>query len=171
MVHFPSDLSYDELVAQWDEHTSPARFAGNDDSMDLIFVSKRKGNKVKLVRRARTAREPFSTVFRGKIVETEKGSEVVGYFTKALSDYAFAAGLIALLFYIRSIIIERAEALNTINIFLVIAIAGCSLLLMNLRPAKRRYADFIYRITGVDTGLFLSRREVDERSGENGQSE
>ena len=60
MHTFESRYSKDELISRWDEFTSPARFAGTDDVMDLIFVSKRKGNKVRLVKRARTKRDPFA---------------------------------------------------------------------------------------------------------------
>ena len=44
MVKFTSEYSQNTLIEKWDEYTSPARFAGSDDTMDLIFVSKRKGN-------------------------------------------------------------------------------------------------------------------------------
>lgn len=159
MVRFESDLSPEILLNKWDEHTSIARFAGSDDTMDLIFMSKRKGNKVKLVRKARFAYEPFSSVFRGKIVKTEKGSEIVGFFTKSFADYAIIAAVMALLFYIRSFIEARGESLNTINALLVAAIVGSVLLLINYRPTKRKYADFIYRITGKEMSLFLSKKE------------
>ena len=86
MIKFQSDKSVNELIEQWDEHTSISRFAGSDETMDLIYVSKRKGNKVRLVRKAPLAHEPFSPVFRGVIRESEQGSEIAGYFTKSLFD-------------------------------------------------------------------------------------
>ena len=166
MVRFSCDLDYEELIAKWDEHTSPARFAGSDDNMDLIFVSKRKNNSVKLVRRARSSREPFSTVFRGKIKKCGDKSEIVGFFTKTFFDYAFVTLLIGLVFYIRSVIIERAEQLTSINAILAVVIVGSLLLLINTRAAKRRYSDFICRITGFDPELFLSRKEKNEKKNQ-----
>lgn len=162
MVRFPSELSIDELTENWDEFTSPARFAGSDDTMDLIFVAKRKENKVKLVRRARTVREPFSCVFRGEIVKTEQGSEIKGSFTKSYFDYILCAAVLGILFYIRSFIIERGASLGAMNTLLIAAIIGSILLLANFRPTKRRYAEFLYQITGKDAKLFLSRKEIKE---------
>lgn len=160
MVKFPSEFSGKELTERWDEFTSPARFAGSDDRMDLIFVSKRDNNKVRLVRRARHAFEPFSTVFRGKIVSNEQGSEIVGSFTKSFFDYSVIALILALLLYIRAIIIERGESLATINSLLIIGIIGGLILLYNRRSEKRKYAEFIFRITGNEIPIFLSKKEL-----------
>lgn len=159
MIKFPSNLSPQELAEKWDEYTSPARFAGSDDTMDLIYVSHRKENTLKLVRKARTAREPFSCIFRGRINATEKGSEIVGFFAKSVFDYVIVAIILALVFYIRSLIVARGESLGAINTILVVALCASALLLYNTRAAKRRYADFIFRITGQEIPVFLTRKE------------
>lgn len=163
MTNFESNMSVSELIEKWDEYTSAARFAGSDDTMDLIFIAKRKDKKVKLVRRARSSYEPFSTVFRGKISESENGSKISGIFTKSIIDYVAVTLIIGLLFYIRAVFIERGDALNTVNVLLACAVIGGGLLLYNTRASKRRYADFITRITGCDNKYFLSKREVEER--------
>lgn len=162
MVKFKSDFSPDTLKERWDDFTSPARFAGNDDTMDLIFVAKRKNEKLKLVRRARSSFEPFACVFRGKIIKSEQGGEIVGIFTKSIVDYFVVAGIFALLFYIRSFIVERGTSLNTINSLLIIAIVSAVLLLKNRRASKRKYSEFIYRVTGQDMQLFKTKREENE---------
>lgn len=159
MICFESDFSVEKLIENWDDFTSPARFAGNDDTMDLIFVAKRKDDRVKLVRRARFSREPFSTVFRGKIRKTKNGSEIVGVFTKTIFDYVFSAAVIGFIYYVRSIIIERGASLNTINALLAISIIAFLLLLLNTRATKRRYSDFLCRITGKPNDKFLTKRE------------
>ncbi len=162
MVRFQSDKSIDELIKKWDEHTSISRFAGSDDTMDLIFVSKRKGYNVRLVRKAPLAREPFSSVFRGVIRKKERGSEIVGCFTKSIFDYFFIAAVFFMLFYIRSYIIERGNNLATVNTLIIIAIIGSVLCLCNFRSTKRKYADFISRITGKESSLFLTKSELKE---------
>ena len=159
MIIFKSNYTEDETIKRWDEYTSLARFAGSDESMDLIFVSKRKENKVKLIRRAKASREPFSMVFRGKIVTAESGCEIRGVFTKSIIDYFVAAAIMIFLFYIRSVVIARGESPKTIGWLIAIAMVGCVLLLFNFRSAKRRYAEFICRITGVDVNLFKPRHE------------
>lgn len=169
MIKFPSDLSPEELAEKWDEYTSPARFAGSDDTMDLIYMSRRNGYKVNLVRKARSAREPFSCIFRGRIKKSEKGSELVGFFAKSIVDYVVVAGLLALVFYIRSLIITRGENPGAINIILMVALVGSALLLYNTRAAKRRYSEFIFRITGKEIPIFLTRNE--KKESEKNQSE
>ncbi len=165
MLNFKSKLSYDELKARWDEFTSPARFAGSDDNLDLVFMSKRNDDKVKLVRRAKSTREPFSCVFRGRIKKSENGSEIVGVFTKAWIDYIFVAIVLGLMFYIRNGISERGEPMNTINAVLAFSIVAGILLLLNTRATKRRYCDFIARIADVEHRYFLKKNENAEEEG------
>ena len=87
MVEIRSGHKREVLESRWDEMTSPARFAGCDDTMDLIFVAKRSGGRVRLVRKARIAHEPFCCVFRGKISGSGSGSVIKGVFTKSVADY------------------------------------------------------------------------------------
>ena len=157
MVNYCSDYLAEELIERWDEYTSPARFAGSDDMMDLIFVSKRNGDRVRLVQRSRTSRDPFACVFRGRIKENRQGSQISGVFTKAIVDYAVVAAVWALLFYIRSYIIERGDSLSTINVLLGCALVIGVALLYNTRRARLRYSEFISRIVGKENTLFLPK--------------
>ena len=157
MINFESKYDVEELISRWDEFTSPSRFSGSDDSMDLIFVSKRNDSKVKLVRRARANRDPFSTVFRGKIVKTEKGSAISGIFTKSILDYLVVALILGFLFYLQS-----ASETN-ISALLACAVIGAGVLLYNTKSSKRRFADFICRITEADNHLFLTKKELKEK--------
>ena len=159
MITLPSDYSFEELVARWDDFTSPARFAGSDESLDLVYKSRRRGDKVTLVRRSDSMREPYAAVFRGKIVKTAQGSEIRGIFTKSFADYAVTAAIIALAVIIRIYAQDRADSLETANVLLAAAIIIGLLLLFNLRSAKRKYLDFICKITGKEVDLFKSRRE------------
>ncbi|MBR0231523.1 MAG: hypothetical protein IJQ53_04790 [Clostridia bacterium] len=52
MVELESDYSKEELISRRDEYTSSARFAGSDETLDLIFVSKRNGDRIKLIRKS-----------------------------------------------------------------------------------------------------------------------
>lgn len=164
MLDFNSDYNADELSERWDEFTSPSRFAGSDEMLDLVFVSNRKDNKVKLVRRAKTNREPFSCVFRGKIEENGFGSKISGFFTKSIFDYAAIGAILALLYYIRCLILERGESPKTINILLIFAIVAGIALLYNTRASRRKYCEFISRITGKENKHFLSKKEMNEEN-------
>ena len=96
MLFMESRYSPEQLLARWDERTSPARFAGNDDVMDVIFMASRKKNRVFLIRKARRTLDPFTTVFRGKIIPYGDGSALQGNFSKRLFDYLLLLGLLAL---------------------------------------------------------------------------
>ena len=51
MLILESRFSPSELAERWDDRTSPARFAGNDDVMDDIYIARRKDNRVFLIRK------------------------------------------------------------------------------------------------------------------------
>ena len=166
MIKFKSSYSCDELINRWDDYTSFSRFAGCDDTMDLIFVSKRNGNKVRLIRKARISREPFSVVFHGKIIKTERGSAIEGFFSKSIADYVGVGAVDAILFYIRTCVIQRGEDLNTINSLVVIALIASLVMLTNFRPAKRKYAEFISRIVGNENTFFISKSEFKNKAND-----
>lgn len=157
MLSFESKLSVEELKNKWDEYTSPARFAGSDENLDLVFISKRNDQKVKLTRRSKATREPFICVFRGKIEHTEQGSRIVGIFTKTIIDYLFVFGVIALLFYIKAEIVARGGAPSAINAVLAFSVVAGVLLLINARGTKRRFCDFISRIVGEENRYFMRK--------------
>ena len=160
MHSFNSRFTVDELINRWDEFTSPARFAGADEIMDLIFVSKRKGNKVRLVRRARSKREPFSCVFYGRIESKEQGSEIKGIFAKSLIDYVAVAMIVALFAYIRYVVVARGDSPVTVNVMLAASIIIGAFLLYNTRSAKRKFAEFLSCITDTENEKFKSKKEL-----------
>ena len=160
---FESRYSRDELISRWDEFTSPARFAGTDDMMDLIFVSKRKGNKVRLVKRVRSKRDPFACVFYGKIEDSEKGSMIKGFFAKTFVDYFVVAVIISLFAYMSYYISARGDSTATVNALLGASVVFGALLLYNTRSTKRKYAEFISRITDVENDKFLSKKVLRDR--------
>jgi len=160
MAVFTSNYSQSELIERWDDYTSISRFAGCDDTMDLIFCSKRNGDRVKLVRKARAAKEPFMVVFRGNIKKTEAGSKITGLFTKSIADYILIAVVLTIVFAMRYYAGVRNVNLTTANTLLVCAIVLSLLALICRRKTKRKYEEFISRITGIDNGIYLSKREA-----------
>lgn len=96
MATLKSNHSPVELASRWDERTSPARFAGNDDVLDTVYRAKRKGNSVFLIRKGSVSLDPFTTVFRGKILPCGEGSMIKGYFSKRAFDYVLLAILLCL---------------------------------------------------------------------------
>ena len=87
---FKSNYGKEELIARIDDLTSEARFAGADEINDWVFQSKRKDDRIKIVRKPKNAYDPFAAVFRGKIVGLENGSAIKGVYTKSVFDYVFS---------------------------------------------------------------------------------
>ena len=162
MIKLESDYSKEELLSRWDEYTSAARFAGSDETLDLIFVSKRNGDRIKLIRKSNSVHEPYAAVFRGKISGEGGRSCIKGIFTKSVLDYIFTALIIALAFVVRFYAESRGASLYTANVILAAAIIIGILLLFNYRGTKRRYTDFMCRITGRENELFRARGETKE---------
>lgn len=147
MLFLESRYSPEQLLARWDERTSPARFAGNDDVMDVIYVASRKDDRVFLVRKGRRTLDPFATVFRGRVVPCDGGSALQGRFSKRLFDYLILLVLLALevFFY------QRAVAGGSVtSSFTVGCLAFAFLLLLLAIPlphTKKRYREFLKEIT------------------------
>lgn len=146
MVEIRSGHKREVLESRWDEMTSPARFAGCDDTMDLIFVAKRSGGRVRLVRKARIAHEPFCCVFRGKISGSGSGSVIKGVFTKSVADYFIVLLITALLFYIRHEVILRGSSQYTINFLIAFWLVAAVMLLYNTKRARVKYIEMLNRI-------------------------
>lgn len=146
MVEIRSGHKREVLESRWDEMTSPARFAGCDDTMDLIFVAKRSGGRVRLVRKARIAHEPFCCVFRGKISGSGSGSVIKGVFTKSVADYFIVLLITALLFYIRHEVILRGSSQYTINFLIAFWLVAAVMLLYNTKRARGKYIKMLNRI-------------------------
>lgn len=91
MVELESDYSKEELISRRDEYTSAARFAGSDETLDLIFVSKRNGDRIKFIRKSNSVHEPYAAVFHGKISGEGGRSCIKDIFTKSVLDYIFTA--------------------------------------------------------------------------------
>jgi len=143
MIKLVSEHSENELYLRFDERINPARFAGNDDVMDLYFYGSRKGSRIKLTRRTGISRDPFSTVFRGKIVRTEEGSEIRGFFTKGFLDYIFVSIGLFFIFAIYMVVKSRDASLTAINTILIASLVLAILLLNTWRGTKKRYIDFL----------------------------
>ena len=146
MVEIRSGHKREVLESRWDEMTSPARFAGCDDTMDLIFVAKRSGGRVRLVRKARIAHEPFCCVFRGKISGSGSGSVIKGVFTKSVADYFIVLLITALLFYIRHEVILRGSSQYTINFLIAFWLVAAVMLLYNTKRTRGKYIEMLNRI-------------------------
>lgn len=150
MLVLESKATPEQLAQRWDEKTSPARFAGNDELMDNIFIASRKEDRVFLIRRASGALDPFATVFRGRIVPCGSGSAIKGRFSKRLFDYI----LLLVLAFLDGFVYYRAMADGSVSPSVTgFCIAFAVLLLLiavPLRAPRRRYREFLEGITSTD---------------------
>lgn len=147
MLSLNSSHSQKALLSRWDERTSPARFAGNDDVLDTVYRAKRNGNKVYLIRKGYSSVDPFVTVFRGEIVQSERGSVLQGRFTKRVFDYV----LILLFLVLDVAFAARSYLMGSMT---YTGLAGCALfaaimilLAIPMPSARKRYTEFLKDIT------------------------
>lgn len=147
MLSLESKHSVSALSSRWDERTSPARFAGNDDVLDMIYFAKRKGNKVFLVRKGSRSLDLFATVFRGQILPHGEGSVLQGSFSKRLSAYLLLAVLLVLdgAFAAKAYSIGVLDWAGAMGCLLVAALL--ILAAIPLPGAKKRYTAFMREIT------------------------
>ena len=150
MLVLESKEAPEQLAQRWDEKTSPARFAGNDELMDNIFIASRKKDRVFLIRRASGALDPFATVFRGRIVPCGSGSAIKGRFTKRLFDYFLLLLLAGLDGFVYSRALEGGGASPSVTGFCIAFALLLLLLAVPLRASRRRYRDFLEGITSAD---------------------
>ena len=144
MTILSSNYNPEKLIARWDDRLNPARFAGNDDVLDLVFYGKRKGNKIKLMRRSGVSRDPFSSVFRGEIVGTEQGSEIRGFFTKGVIEYFIIGLILAFIYFIYREVKERFTNISWMNLILIaVFILAILSLLWTRKSTKTKYIEFI----------------------------
>lgn len=143
MIKLKSKYNAEQLCERWDKRLSPERFAGHDDVMDLCFCGFRRGNKIKLARRTGIARDPFSAVFRGRIVTKNGGSEIQGFFTKGISDYIMMSVVLAFVLTIFGVVKSRNAPLTAINVVVAATIVLSFVLLFPWSGSKRKYIDFL----------------------------
>lgn len=144
MVVLKSSHTPEELIRRWDDRLNPARFAGNDDVLDLVFCGKRKGNKIMLMRRTGVSREPLSSIFRGKIVGTAEGSEIRGFFTKSVAEYIIIGIIVALAMAVFLEVKKRYAEISRMSVaFLVVFVLAVVSLLRTGKGTKEKYIDFL----------------------------
>lgn len=165
MLRLTSQMSKSELCARWDERTSPARFAGNDDNTDNIFMATRKGEKVTLIRKARGAWDPFATIFKGTISGSEDGdgqSVLEGVFTKRVFDYLMLIALAVLdfLFYWYASPERQTGSMKAGCIAFAVLLI---LLAIPMPSARKRYTGFLRDITDGGQDEKTVRKEKEKR--------
>lgn len=144
MIVLKSNRSPEELIARWDDRLNPARFAGHDDVLDLVFCGKRKGNKIMLMRRTGVSREPLSSIFRGKIVGTAEGSEIRGFFTKSVTEYVCIGVILALALTIFLEVKKRYTEISWMSVaFLILFLIAILSLLRTGKRTKEKYIDIL----------------------------
>lgn len=152
---FKSNYGKKELISRFDDLTSEARFAGADEMNDWVFQSKRTDDRIKIVRKPKNAYDPFASVFRGKIVETEHGSAIKGVYTKSVFDYISAFIVFFIYFSICAKYYNMSEDKTNPTVMIFVGIAIILLLFSSLPHTRKRYGEFIRRVTEGD-GTALS---------------
>lgn len=147
-MKYKSLYKKDELIKRWDDITSPARFAGANETLDWVYNASRTKDKVKLVKKPRAAYDPFATVFRGKIEEAKNGSQIRGVFTKGVFDYIITFFVAVVYFGVCAAYMSRVTD-QTIPLLLISV--GVIIILFALIPfpgKRKKYGALIRKVTG-----------------------
>ncbi len=163
---YKSNYGKEELIARFDDLTSEARFAGADELNDWVFQSKRTDDKIKIVRKPKSAYDPFASVFRGKIVATEYGSAIRGVYTKSVFDYVFTFFVFFIYFGVCAKYYGSADDKTTPTVMIFAGIAIILLLFSSLPHTRKKYGDFIRRVTVGDGQAPSARPEPKEEKRE-----
>lgn len=147
---FRSGFDKAALILRFDDITSEARFAGADEQNDWIFQSFRKGDRIKIVRKPKGSYDPFASVFRGRIMETESGSAIKGVYTKSLPDYIFTFIIFFVYYTVCFNSYASAENKTAPLAFMIVGAAIILLLFSSLPHTRKRYGEFIRRVTEGD---------------------
>ena len=149
-LRIESKLTHEDLCAYWDDRTSAARYAGNDGDLDNVFIAKRKGDRIRLVRKAMNVIDPFATVFWGQLLPLPEGegkngskSVLTGFFGKSVLDYILLAVLVGVDAFVFFYNLAKGSLNTTV-------IAGCAafllvfvLLVIPTKSARERYTDLL----------------------------
>ena len=172
-MKYRSLYNKEELINRWDDITSPARFAGAHDELDWVFISSRKGDKVKLVKKPRAAYDPYATVFRGVIEQTEKGARIRGVFTKGLFDYIITFVIAVIYFGVCAVYLSRSSDKTLPLIFISVGVILILFALIPFPGTRKKYGALIRQVTGPDPAedKVSEEKQAKDQSEKNNEDE
>lgn len=151
-MKYKSLYGKEELTARWDDITSPARFAGANETLDWVYNASRNGDNVKLVKKPRASYDPYATVFRGKIERTKDGSQIRGVFTKGLFDYMITLFIAVVYFGVCAAFLSRAADKTVPLILISVGVLIILFALIPLPGKRKKYGALIRKVTGPAPG-------------------
>ena len=124
---FKSDHDVNTLKERWDDKTAFKNFAGGDDYLDNVFISRRYGSIVCLKSKK------------------DGGSKITGFFGISLTDLIITAAFYLLYGSITRTVLERGDESGAYWM-IVIAAAILFFILFTSPKTKRKYAEVINRV-------------------------
>ena len=107
---FKSDHDVNTLKERWDDKTAFKNFAGGDDYLDNVFISRRYGSIVCLKSKPLSAHNLFGAVYWGIIhCKKDGGSKITGFFGISLTDLIITAAFYLLYGSITRTVLERGD--------------------------------------------------------------
>lgn len=151
---FKSKYDAETLKKRWDDKTSFGNFAGGDDFLDTVFISRRYGNIVCLKSKPRSAHELFGAVYWGVISGGRSSASIHGFFGISIVDLIITVIFYLLYGSITGTVMRRGDESGA---YWMIAIAVLILffIFFTTPKTKNKYAEIIRRVTEGDA----ARRE------------
>lgn len=144
---YKSEFDKATLISRWDDKTSFKNFAGGDDYLDTVFISRRYGSIVCLKRKPRSAHELFGATFWGVVCKSKNGgSSIRGFFGLSIIDLVITAIFYVLYGAITQTVLKRGDVSGA---YWMIGIAAALLFMIFFTSpkTKRRYSEIIERVT------------------------
>ena len=143
---FKSDHDVNTLKERWDDKTAFKNFAGGDDYLDNVFISRRYGSIVCLKSKPLSAHNLFGAVYWGIIhCKKDGGSKITGFFGISLTDLIITAAFYLLYGSITRTVLERGDESGAYWM-IVIAAAILFFIPFTSPKTKRKYAEVINRV-------------------------
>ena len=144
---FKSEYNAETLKKRWDDKTSYGNFAGGDDFLDTVFISRRYGSIVCLKCKPRSAHELFGAVYWGIITARKgSGSDIHGFSGISIVDLIITVIFYLLYGSITATVMRRGDESGA---YWMIAIAVIILffIFFTTPKTKNKYAEIIRRVT------------------------
>ncbi len=147
LMTFKSEYDEETLKKRWDDKTAFGNFAGGDDLLDTVFISRRYGKIVCLKCKPRSAHELFGAVYWGIITaRKDGGASIIGFFGISIVDLIITAIFYLLYGSITKTVISRGDQSGAYWM-IAVAVIILFLILFTTPKTKQKYSEVIKRVT------------------------
>ncbi len=142
-----SDFGLQTLKERWDDKTSFKNFAGGDDFLDTVFISRRYGRIVCLKNKPRCSHNLFGSVFWGIMIPKKKGGTTLfGFLGISILDLIITACIYTLYAMIINAVIGRGDT-DSAKTMIIIGSVALFFIFFTFPKTRRKFKEILQRVT------------------------